>query len=180
MKETDGVRPAFYGVSMDSLKYYKGPPCPTTLCPAGGLRPIRKGGSTDSLKFHAGRQCPTLIRPAGGHPPNGLTGIWEVAHSQGGRPAAVFFPLGYPFPYGPGRPAVGLLPPWMPPCRTGLILLRRGRKEPKNEMENGSNHGLMVRGGHGLCKVSPWPAMPYPSTPCEHATPETAVRPFQG
>jgi hypothetical protein len=24
-----------------------------------------------------------------------------VAHLQGGRPAAVFFPLGYPTPYGP-------------------------------------------------------------------------------
>jgi hypothetical protein len=46
-------------------------------------RPVREGVSTDSLKFHAGLPCPTLIRPAGG------------------RPAAVFFPLGYPTPYGP-------------------------------------------------------------------------------
>jgi hypothetical protein len=27
-------------------------------------------------------------------------------------------------------------------------------------------HGRMARGGHGLPKVSPRPAMPYPSTPC--------------
>jgi hypothetical protein len=26
-----------------------------------------------------------------------------VAHLQGGRPAAVFYPLGYPTPYGPDR-----------------------------------------------------------------------------
>jgi hypothetical protein len=51
-----------------------------------GCRPVWEGVSTHSLKFHAGPPCPTLIRPAGG---------W---------PAAVFFPLGYPFPYGPGRP----------------------------------------------------------------------------
>jgi hypothetical protein len=42
-------------------------------------RPVREGVSTDSLKFYAGPPCPTLIRPA-----------------------AVFFPLGYPTPYGPG------------------------------------------------------------------------------
>jgi hypothetical protein len=36
-----------------------------------------------------------------GHPPNGLMAIWGVARPQGGHPAAVFFPLGYPFPYGP-------------------------------------------------------------------------------
>jgi hypothetical protein len=47
-------------------------------------RTVREGVSTDSLKFHAGLPCPTLILPAGG------------------RPASVFFPLGYPFPYGPG------------------------------------------------------------------------------
>ena len=38
----------------------------------------------------------------------------------------------------------------------------------------------MARGGHGLPKVSPGPAMPDPSTPCGRATPETALRPFQG
>jgi hypothetical protein len=47
------------------------------------ISPIREEISTDSLKFHVGPPCPTLIRPAGR------------------RPVAIFFPLGYPFPYGP-------------------------------------------------------------------------------
>jgi hypothetical protein len=33
----------------------------------------------------------------------------------------------------------------------------------------------MARGGDGLHKVSPEPAMPYPSMPSGQATPETAV-----
>jgi hypothetical protein len=41
-------------------------------------------------------------------------------------------------------------------------------------------HGRMARGGHGLFRVSPGPAMPYPSKPCGRAIPETNVRPFQG
>jgi hypothetical protein len=40
-------------------------------------------------------------------------------------------------------------------------------------------HGRMGRGGQGLLKVSPEPAMSYPSTPCEQAIPETALWPFQ-
>jgi hypothetical protein len=31
-----------------------------------------------------------------------MRAVWGAARPQGGRPAAVFFPLGYPFPYGPG------------------------------------------------------------------------------
>jgi hypothetical protein len=41
-------------------------------------------------------------------------------------------------------------------------------------------HGRMGRGGHGLPKVLPGPAMPDPSTPCGRATPKTALWPFQG
>jgi hypothetical protein len=37
----------------------------------------------------------------------------------------------------------------------------------------------MARSGRGLSKVSPGPAMPYPSTPCGPGTPEKALRPFQ-
>jgi hypothetical protein len=44
----------------------------------------------------------------------------------------------------------------------------------------GVNGWSQARGGHGLPKVSPGLAMPYPSTPCRQATPETALRPFQG
>jgi hypothetical protein len=37
----------------------------------------------------------------------------------------------------------------------------------------------MARGGHGLPKVLLGPAMPYPSTLCGWATPETAFQAFQ-
>jgi hypothetical protein len=42
-------------------------------------------------------------------------------------------------------------------------------------------HGRMARGGRGrtLPKAPPGPAMPYPSMPSGHATPETASRPSQ-
>jgi hypothetical protein len=43
-----------------------------------------------------------------------------------------------------------------------------------------SDHGRIARGGHGLPKVSPGPAMAYPSTPCGRATSETGLQPFQG
>jgi hypothetical protein len=33
----------------------------------------------------------------------------------------------------------------------------------------GLGHGGMARGGHGLLKVSPGPAMPYSSMPCRQA-----------
>jgi hypothetical protein len=38
----------------------------------------------------------------------------------------------------------------------------------------------MSRGGHGLPKVSPRPAMAYPSTSCRWATPEMTLQPSQG
>jgi hypothetical protein len=41
-------------------------------------------------------------------------------------------------------------------------------------------HGCMARGGHGIPKVLPGPALPYPSTPCGGATPEMALWLFQG
>jgi hypothetical protein len=41
-----------------------------------------------------------------------------------------------------------------------------------------SEHVRMARGVHGLPKVSPGPAMPYPSTPCGRATLETALQLF--
>jgi hypothetical protein len=56
-----------------------------------------EGVSMDSLKFHPALPCLTLIRPAGRPPPK----CRATPRPQGGRPAAVFFPLGYPFPYGP-------------------------------------------------------------------------------
>jgi hypothetical protein len=41
-------------------------------------------------------------------------------------------------------------------------------------------HGRMARDGHGLPKVLPGPAMPYPCTPCRRANPKRALQPFQG
>jgi hypothetical protein len=38
----------------------------------------------------------------------------------------------------------------------------------------------MARGGEGLTKVSPGPAMPNSSMPCRWATPEMALQAFQG
>jgi hypothetical protein len=38
----------------------------------------------------------------------------------------------------------------------------------------------IARGGHGLPKVVPGLAMPYPSTPCGRATPETDILLFHG
>jgi hypothetical protein len=43
-----------------------------------------------------------------------------------------------------------------------------------------SHHGRMARVGNELPNVSPGHAMPYPSTPCGRATPETALQLFQG
>jgi hypothetical protein len=43
-----------------------------------------------------------------------------------------------------------------------------------------TEHGRIARGGHGFPKVSLGPAMPYPSTLCRQATPETTLQPFQG
>jgi hypothetical protein len=41
-------------------------------------------------------------------------------------------------------------------------------------------HMRLARGGHGLPKVSPALAMPYPPRPFKQATPETALQLFQG
>jgi hypothetical protein len=105
------------------LKFHPGPPCPALLPPVGrwpvavfypfghptpcafdrGGNQARMGRGIHGLpKVSCGSAMPDpLYALQAGHPPNGLTAIWGVAHPQGGRPAAVFFPLGYPFPYGP-------------------------------------------------------------------------------
>jgi hypothetical protein len=60
----------------------------------------------------------------------------------------------------------------------------RNRERRKNQIYgplcSDGGHRHMVRGGHGLPKVSPGPAMPDPSTSCGRATPEKALRLFQG
>jgi hypothetical protein len=48
-----------------------------------------------------------------------------------------------------------------------------------NMREGERCHGRMARGGHGVPKVSPGTAMPYPFTLCGRATPVMALWPFQ-
>jgi hypothetical protein len=57
---------------------------------------VWQGVPMDSLKFDPGPPCLTLLRPAGGSHVKAVAG---VALPQGGRPAAVFYPLGHPTPY---------------------------------------------------------------------------------
>jgi hypothetical protein len=66
------------------LKFLSQTCCPSTpslVQRAVPPRPVWQRVSTDSLKFHLSQLCPTLLLAAGG------------------RPAAVFFTLGYPMPY---------------------------------------------------------------------------------
>jgi hypothetical protein len=42
------------------------------------------------------------------------------------------------------------------------------------KLDNANAHRRMGRGAHGLTKVSPAPALRYPSTPVGQATPKTA------
>jgi hypothetical protein len=86
--------------------------------------------------------------------------------------------------------AGGLRPSSTPldtPCHTGVVeaASRRCRGRVGTDLAVTSHgydfcNGRMARGGHGLLKVSPGPAMPDPSTPCGWATPEMNKRPFQG
>jgi hypothetical protein len=58
---------------------------------------VRQGVAMDSLKLHMGLRGPTFLCPASGRAPEMV--IAEVAHPTGGRPGAVFNPLGHPTPY---------------------------------------------------------------------------------
>jgi hypothetical protein len=51
---------------------------------------------------------------------------------------------------------------------------------PGRKHIGGVGHGRMARCGHGLPKVSPGPAKPYPSMPWGRVTPETALLSFLG
>jgi hypothetical protein len=51
--------------------------------------------------------------------PQTALSVLEVVRPQGERPAAVFFPLGYPYPYGSdGHPQDGSLHPSLHPIST--------------------------------------------------------------
>jgi hypothetical protein len=67
--------------------------------------------------------------------------------------------------------AAGTMEVNMTPQRfSGGMGSRRGLKGPQETMIL----SRMERSDHGLPKVSPGPAMPYPSTPCAWVNPETA------
>jgi hypothetical protein len=51
-------------------------------------------------KVSLGPSCPTLLCLVGGSTLTGLKVILGVAFPQGWPPAAVFYPLGHPTPYG--------------------------------------------------------------------------------
>jgi hypothetical protein len=70
--------------------------------------PYGKGYPRTDESFMRARHARPLYALWVGHPPNGLTAVWGVARPQGGRLAAVFFPLGYPFAYGPANHLVTL------------------------------------------------------------------------
>jgi hypothetical protein len=65
--------------------------------------PYGKGYPQTDKSFMRARHAQPSYALWAGHPPNGIMAVWGMARPQGGRPAAVFFHLGYPFPYGPGR-----------------------------------------------------------------------------
>jgi hypothetical protein len=60
-------------------------------------RPVWQGVYMDSVKFHSGPPCLTRLHHAA---------VSGVARPQGKQPAAVFYPLGYPTPYGLGTAAL--------------------------------------------------------------------------
>jgi hypothetical protein len=64
-------------------------------------RPVWQGLSTDSLKFYPGPLCPlpNPSTPCGQATPG--TAVLGEARRYVWRPAAVFYPLGYPSPYVP-------------------------------------------------------------------------------
>jgi hypothetical protein len=56
----------------------------------------------DSLSFTWARPALPFYAMRVGHCQSNLKAVSGVAYLQGGWPAADFYPLGYPTPYGPG------------------------------------------------------------------------------
>jgi hypothetical protein len=118
-------------------------------------RPVRQRVSTDSLKFHPGPLCPTFLRPVGGPPPK---------RTYAGRAAlAVFYPLGYPIPYGP--PQRHVMPrethnvtPWI--FQGFLLFLPSSSFESIRVRRRKAGQRRMGSGGHGFPKFSHGLAMP--------------------
>jgi hypothetical protein len=104
-----GIKQGRTGKGIHGLpKVSCGPAMPDPYMPCGWATPqtafpldtpSRTGlVSRDSLKLLPGPPCPTLLRPAGRPRPKRPHARFEVARPRGRRPAAVFYPLGYPTP----------------------------------------------------------------------------------
>jgi hypothetical protein len=63
---------------------------------------VWQGVAMDSLKFHPVPPYPTLYPLQAGHDSDGLTAVSGVARPQGGRLAAISYPIGHPTPYAYG------------------------------------------------------------------------------
>jgi hypothetical protein len=90
---------------------------------------------------------------------------------------------GYPMKYGPtptptppSARSPSHLGPSSPPHPHSTFHAPRSTPPSPSQTYASSIHRRMERGGYGLPKVFTRPAMPYPSTPCRRATPETAHR----
>jgi hypothetical protein len=142
-------------------------------------RPVREEVSTDSLKFHPAPPCPTLLRPVGGPPPKRPYGcLGGVAHPQGERPAAVFFPLGYPFPYGPVKElSQGEVEISSGDCQRQVAKRKRGNDEGERKgRDNWSKPGMYGTGYPGGVEDGRRPpALFHPAPPCP-----TLIRPAGG
>jgi hypothetical protein len=98
-------------------------------------RPARQGVSTDSQSFTQARHAQPFYALQAGHPLNGITAVSGVACPQGGWPAAVFYPLGYPTTYGPGSVALVTGAPSAP-------MTAHGR--PPSSCTRGPDFGLSI------------------------------------
>jgi hypothetical protein len=114
----------------------------------------------DSLKLHPGLPRLTLLRPASGPSLKWPYGCFRVAHPQGGRLAAVFYPLCHPTPHIYAQkscPLHTVARPHAPILRVSEIGARRevskviedGRRPPAGRFRGGLPVGRIIV-GHGL------------------------------
>jgi hypothetical protein len=136
---------------------------------------VWQGVAMDSPKYHPGPTRPFYAR------------------SQGRRPAVVFYSFGDPTPYASVSVSSALTSNPFPLPFFSLSDLNGKHRRllfpgvlfsnvfvqglMRKIRDGGGVHGRVARGGHGLYKVLLGPALPYPSTACGRATPETAKRP---
>jgi hypothetical protein len=87
-------------------KYFNEVRLASTPNTRGISRPIWQRVSTVSLKFHPGPPCQTHLCSVGGPPLKRPYGHFLGSPPKGGRHEAIFYPFGYPTPYGPAHTSV--------------------------------------------------------------------------